>query len=87
MPMITFPDIASARHKSSALIAGDDTDVLVLLLHHADMDAHRVFLKFLMTEQNRVHGASILFTHGWCIIPNRLFVMGKCLVVARNCVT
>ena len=36
--------VASARHKETVLI-GDDTDLLVLLLHHADMDAHEVFLK------------------------------------------
>ena len=36
--------VASARHKDTVLI-GDDTDLLVLLLHHAEMDAHEVFLK------------------------------------------
>ena len=36
--------VASARHKETVLI-GDDTDLLVLLLHHAEMDAHEVFLK------------------------------------------
>ena len=36
--------VASARHKDSVLI-GDDAHVLILLLHRAEMDAHRVFLK------------------------------------------
>ena len=35
---------ASASHKETVLF-GDDTDLLVLLLHHAEMDAHEVFLK------------------------------------------
>ena len=35
--------VASARHKETVLI-GDDTDLLVLLLHHAEMDAHDVYL-------------------------------------------
>ena len=42
--LIFLTAVASARHKDSVLI-GDDTDVLVLLIHHAKMDAHRVFLK------------------------------------------
>ena len=29
----------------SAVMIGYDTDVLVLLLRHADIDAHRVYLK------------------------------------------
>ena len=44
--LICHTGVASAIHKSSVLIGDDtDTDVLILLLHHADMDAHRVFLK------------------------------------------
>ena len=36
--------VSSARQKETVLI-GDDIDLLVLLLHHAEMDAHEVFLK------------------------------------------
>ena len=42
--LIVLTAVASARYKETVLI-GDDTDLLVLLLHHADMDAHEVFLK------------------------------------------
>ena len=42
--LIVLTAVASARHKETILI-GDDTDLLVLLLHHAEMDAHEVFLK------------------------------------------
>ena len=42
--LIVLTAVASARHKETVLI-GNDTDLLVLLLHHADMDAHEVFLK------------------------------------------
>ena len=37
-------DADVVRHKEPVLI-GDDTDLLVLLLHRAEMDAHEVFLK------------------------------------------
>ena len=42
--LIVLTAVASARHKETVLI-GDDTDLLLLLLHHAEMDAHDVFLK------------------------------------------
>ena len=42
--LIFHTAVASSRYKSCLLIR-DDADVLVLLLHHAKMDAHRVFLK------------------------------------------
>ena len=42
--LIVLTAVASARHRYTVLI-GDDTHLLVLLLHHADMDAHAVFLK------------------------------------------
>ena len=42
--LIVLTAVASARHKETVLI-GDDKYLLVLLLHHADMDAHEVFLK------------------------------------------
>ena len=85
--LIFHKGVASARHKSSVLI-GDDTAVLVLLLHHADMYAHRV----LSNPHNRTtSGACSNRTlhpcKFGCTITTRLFVMGKCLVVARNCVT
>ena len=51
--------VASARHKETVLI-GDDTYLLVLLLHHAEMDAHEVFLKSepkKSAQQNKI----------WCI--------------------
>ena len=41
---ISIIGVASARHKDSVLI-GDDTDVLVLLILRAEMDAQSVFLK------------------------------------------
>ena len=52
--------IASARHKETVLI-GDDTDLLVLLLHHAKMDAHEVFLKSepKKSAQQKKYGAFI----------------------------
>ena len=57
--LIVLTAVASARHKETVLI-GDDTDLLVLLLHHADMDAHEVFLKSepkKSAQQNKI----------WCI--------------------
>ena len=39
--LIVLTAVASARHKETVLI-GDDTDLLVLLLHHAELDAHEV---------------------------------------------
>ena len=42
--LILHKAVASARHKDSVLI-GDDTDLLVLLIHHAEMDSHRIFLE------------------------------------------
>ena len=48
--------IASARLKETVLI-GDDPYLLVLLLHHTDMDAHEVFLKSepkKSTQQNKI---------------------------------
>ena len=42
--LIFHTAVASARHKDSVLI-GDDTHLLVILIHHAEMDAHKVFLK------------------------------------------
>ena len=38
--LIVLTGVASARHKETLLIG-----LLVLLLHHAEMDAHEVFLK------------------------------------------
>ena len=57
--LIVLTAVASARHKDTVLI-GDDTDLLVLLLHHAEMDAHDVFLKSepnKSAQQNKI----------WCI--------------------
>ena len=51
--------VASARHTDTVLI-GYDTFLLVLLLHHAEMDAHEVFLKSepkKSSQQNKI----------WCI--------------------
>ena len=42
--LIVLTAVASVRHKETVLI-GDDTDLLVLVLHHVEMDAHEVFLK------------------------------------------
>ena len=42
--LIVLTAVASARHKETLLI-GDDTYLLVLLLHNVEMDAHEVFLK------------------------------------------
>ena len=55
--------VASARHKETILI-GDDTDLLVLLLHHAKMNAHEVFLKSepkKSVQQNKM----------WCIMQSK----------------
>ena len=41
--LIVMTAVASARHKETT--DWDDTDLLVLRLHHAEMDAHEVFLK------------------------------------------
>ena len=57
--LIEMTAVASARHKETLLI-GDDTDLLVLLLHHAEMDGHEVFLKpepNKSAQQNKI----------WCI--------------------
>ena len=46
----------SSRHVYGVLIE-DDTDLLFLLLHHAEMDAHRVFLKSepnTSSQQNKI---------------------------------
>ena len=37
--LIVLTAVTSARHKETVLI-GDDTYLLVLLLHHAEIDAH-----------------------------------------------
>ena len=57
--LIVLTAVASVRHKETVLI-GDDTDLLVLLLHHAEMDAHRVFLK---SEPNKSARQNKI----WCI--------------------
>ena len=57
--LIMLTAVASARHKETVLI-GDDTDLLALLLHHAEMEAHEVFLKSepkKSAQQNKI----------WCI--------------------
>ena len=41
--LIVQTAIASSRTKDTVLV-GDDTDLLVLLLHHADLNAHELFL-------------------------------------------
>ena len=41
--LIVQTAIASARTKDTVLV-GDDTDLLVLLLHHADLNAQELFL-------------------------------------------
>ena len=57
--LIVLTAVASARHKETVLI-GDDTDLLVLLLHHAEMDAHEVFL---ISEPNKSAQQNKI----WCI--------------------
>ena len=49
--LVVHTAIASGIHKDSVLV-GDDTDLLVLLLHHAEMDAHKVFLKTEPTKSS-----------------------------------
>ena len=80
-----MPMFSSARHKDYVLI-GDDTDLLVLLLHHAEMDVLRVGPipeirpnAILTTEQNMVHRAVVLSTHAiiGCKVTCRILVMGK----------
>ena len=41
--LIVQTAVGSAQAKDSVLI-GDDTDVLILLLHHVEMDAHELFM-------------------------------------------
>ena len=41
--LIVQTAIASARTKDTVLV-GDDTDLLILLLHHADLNAQEMFL-------------------------------------------
>ena len=57
--LIVLTAVASVRHKETVLI-GNDTDLLVLLLHLAEMDAHEVFLKSepkKSAQQNKI----------WCV--------------------
>ena len=57
--LIVLTAVASARHTETVLV-GDDTDLLVLLLHHVEMDAHEVLLKSKpkkSAQQNKI----------WCI--------------------
>ena len=54
--LIVLTAVASAMRNETVLI-GDDIDLLVLLLHHAEMDAHEVFLKSEPTksaQQNKI---------------------------------
>ena len=58
--LIVLTAAASARHKETVLI-GDDTDLLVLLIHHAEIDTHELFLKSKpkkAAQQNKI----------WCIL-------------------
>ena len=57
--LIVLTAVASTRHKETVLI-GDDTDLLVLLLHHAEIDARDVFLK---AEPNKFSQQNTI----WCI--------------------
>ena len=57
--LVMLTAVAFARHRETVLIEYD-TDLLVLLLHHAEMDAHEVFLKSepkKSAQQNKI----------WCI--------------------
>ena len=58
--LIVLTAVASARHKDTVLI-GDDTYLLVLLLHYAEIDADEVFLKSepkkSTQQKNMVHKA------------------------------
>ena len=64
--LIVLTAVSSARHKYTVLI-GDDTYLLVLLLNHAEMDAHEVFLKSepnKFAQQNKT----------WCIKQSKQFL-------------
>ena len=65
--------VASARHKDSVLI-GDDTDVLVLLIHHAEMDSHRVFLESKYKQSSQQN--KIWFVEQSFSSPIQLLVVG-----------
>ena len=82
--LIVLTAVASARHKETVLI-GDDTDLLVLLLHHAEMDAHEVFLKHIwcIRQSKQLLDPDvcdhILFIHAilGCDVTSRLCGLGK----------
>ena len=43
--LVVQSDVASAKMKNNDMVlVGDDTDLLVLLLHYADMNASTLFL-------------------------------------------
>ena len=73
--LIVLTSVASARHKETLLI-GDDTYLLVLLLHHAEMDAHEVFLKSepkKSAQQNKI----------WCIRQSKQ-LLGRMYVITYS---
>lgn len=64
--LIVQTAVASARIKDTVLI-GDDTDLLILLLHHAELDAHDLFLA---PEPRQ----SAKKTRIWCIKQSKEFL-------------
>ena len=61
--LIVQTSVASAQTKDTVLV-GDDTDLLILLLHHVEMDAHELFMApepKQFTKKKRV----------WCIKQSR----------------
>ena len=64
--LIAQTAVASAQAKDTVLI-GDDTDLLILLLYHVEMDAHELFIApkpKQSTKKKRV----------WCIKQSREFL-------------
>ena len=58
--LIVQTAVGSARSKDTVVI-GDDTDLLVLLLYHAEMNAHELFLR---SESKK---SAPQQTRSWCI--------------------
>lgn len=60
--------IASGRSKDPVVI-GDDTDLLILLLYNAEMNAHELFLR---SQPKTTKQTRMLQTRMWCIKQSKL---------------
>ena len=66
--LIVQTTIASAQSKDTILV-GDDTDLLVLLLHHADIDSNDIFLSPENTKASKASKTKKV----WCINSARFY--------------